>query len=70
MAGERKAEEEAYEDLGFWEKIIQPIVAEFTGTFMLAYISAMSITSSFILPISLAHGLATSALCIAFVNIR
>lgn len=69
MVGQREQEEEEYDDLGFWEKIVQPICAEFTGTFFLAYASAMCVTSTAVLPICIAQGFVTAALCIAFINI-
>ena len=58
------------DDLNVWERYVQPVFAEFTGTMLYTFIACLSVTVNNVFAIGIAHGFGIAVLCTAFVRIR
>ncbi|XP_022086029.1 aquaporin-8-like [Acanthaster planci] len=57
------------DDLNVWERYVQPIFAEFTGSVLYTFIACLSVTVNNVFGIGIVHGFAIAVLCNAFVKI-
>ena len=66
----RRSKGDEEEELRFFEKFIQPCLAEFLGTTLFVYIGTMSTQDELVLATAIAHGLTMALLIYGIGSIR
>ncbi|XP_038075258.1 aquaporin-8-like [Patiria miniata] len=57
------------DDLNVWERYVQPVFAEFTGSILYTFIACLAVSANNVFAIGIAHGFGIAVLCTAFVRI-